>query len=226
MDITEQIDSLVKKAKRIVTRENRRLLINLYAEGLKNKLTEADFAIKKLQLLTGRSDKLETHTMEEDKIEDQRYFYSDAFWAFLYSSLDVLAQLANQALKIGLPENKTDFKKLNGKLQSNEHKDSEVAKIFLKCRRGYAFRRLDKYRNCALHRRHVYFSESFVGGSGSPGYTATGEMQRAVHYLCDDPYVTKPSVKQKIEIPGSMKKMRQEIVNYIVHILVVIEPVK
>ena len=225
MDINERIDSLVKKAKTVVMKDSRRLLIDIYAEGLKNKLKEADFAITKLQQLKGLSDRLQTDTAEVATIEDRRYFYSDAFWAFLYSSLDVLAQLVNQALKIGLPEDKTDFKKLNGKLQSNEHKGKEVAKLFNQCLRTHDFKRLDKYRNCALHRRHVFFSEAIVGFSGSPGY-ATGEISTAVHYLCDDPDNILPSTVQKREIPEFMENMQSKIMFNIEQILDAIEPVK
>ena len=88
MDVFKKIDSLVESAKTIVQQNNRRALIALYAEGLKNKLTEANFAVTKLQQLKGRSDKLQTDTAEPATIEDRRYFYSDAFWSFLYSSLD------------------------------------------------------------------------------------------------------------------------------------------
>ncbi len=226
MDVFEKIDSLVKSPKTIVTHNKRRTQIALYAEGLKNKLTEANFAISKLQQLKGRSDTLQTDTAEAASIEDRRYFYSDAFWAFLYASLDVLAQLVNQALNIGLPEDKTDFKKLDGKLQSNEHKGKKVAKLFQQCLKTYDFKRLDKFRNCVLHRRHTYFSEKFLGDRGSRGYTTIGETQRAVHYLCDDPYTITPSIYYKREIPDFMEKMQSKIMFNIEQILDAIKLVK
>lgn len=223
--VIEQINSLVNQAEKTIQQSGRRHLIQIYAEGLKSKLTEADFAVSQLQRLRGLSDKLQTNTAEDATIEDRRYFYSDAFWAFLYSALDVLAHLGNQTLKLGLAENNTDFKKVNTKLQGNQHKDKEVAKLFRCCLSSHDFRRLDKYRNCALHRRHVYVEETFAGISGSRGYT-TGETQRVVHYVCDDAYNTKPSVEQKREIPDFMEKMRDNIVKHIVQILRSLTPVK
>ena len=64
-----------------------------------------------------------------------------------------------------------------------------------------------------------------MGGSGSPGY-ATGETQRAVHYLCDDPYTIPPSIKYKREIPDFMEKMRGNIMFNIEQILDAIKIVK
>jgi len=115
MDIFGQIDSLVKDTKELIRQKKRRKLINIYAEGLKKKLWEANFAIKKLKELRNQSDAYQTSTSKEEEITDQIYFYSDAFWAFLYASLDVLGQLVNQILKLNLSEGKTDFKQVDNK---------------------------------------------------------------------------------------------------------------
>jgi len=222
MDLFDKIDSLVKEAKETGCRESKQSRIKLYAEGLKNKLTEAEFAIKKLKEISGKSDRFQTPTQDDTPtIEDQVYFYTDAFFAFIYASLDVMAQLVNQIMKLELPEDKTDFKKLNGKLQGNQHKNKRVAKIFNQCFCSHPFRRLDRYRNCALHRRHIYFNESIAGSRGSAGYTAiaTGDVQVVVRLLCDNPYDIKPSINYMYGIPDFMIDMQKKIMVYISQIL-------
>ncbi len=229
MDLFEKIDLLVKETEGVGCRESRQARIGLYAEGLKSKLTEAEFAIRKLMEISGQSDKFLTPTQDDaPTIEDQVYFYTDAFFAFIYASLDVMAQFVNQIMKLKLSEDKTDFKKLNNKLQGNQHKNKRVAKILKQCLRSHPLQRLDKYRNCVLHRRHIYFNESIAGSKGSAGYAAiaTGDVQVVVRVLCDNPYDIKPSINYKHGIPDFMIDMQQKITNYISQILDVTEPVR
>jgi len=114
-------------------------------------------------------------------------------------------------------------RKFTNKLRSNKHKDKETARLFHKCINSRAFKRLDKYRNCALHRRHVYFHEHGLANTlrESSGYveSTTVNFVRVARILCDNPYDIKPKIRQKREIPDFMIDMYEKITNHISKIL-------
>jgi len=110
MNIQKEVEALISKADSKVS-EARRKKIHLYAEGVKAKIRQAEYALNKLESFSGRTDITMTSTAPDDyEISEQVGFYCDTFWAFLYSSLDVLAQVINQSLKLGMVERDVSLK--------------------------------------------------------------------------------------------------------------------
>jgi len=141
-----------------------------------------------------------------------------------------LAQLVNQAMKLNLEEGIVSFQRVNTKLQGNTYKGSEIAKQSDACCRSYAFKNLDKYRNCSIHRRQIFIKETAtsVSESVTDGYlaTSTGPTVAVERILCDDPLYVKPMVEQGRSIPEYMVKTRDNILNHIQDILKEISIVK
>jgi len=93
-DIFHLIDELIRKSKQVIRQKTRSKKIELYAEGLRDKLKQAQFAIERMNSslsdIDSSSGKVDFSTLEK------AHFYCDSFWAFSYSSLDVTAQIINQ----------------------------------------------------------------------------------------------------------------------------------
>ena len=202
--------------------------MKLYAEGLKAKLTQVNFTLDKLSEFNNITDDSTTSTGQDGfAITGQVHFYSDTFWTFLYSSLDVLAQVVNQAMNLGFDEKNVSFDQVNSKLRGNKYKQSAIAKKFAGCVKSNAFKNLDRYRNCSTHRRQIYIEEEVKKVKGTAGYqsSSTGPVVSVVRTLCDDALVLNPKTNQNRRIPDYMIKTRDKILQHIEQILREITPV-
>src|SRR3989338_10385976 len=119
MSLIEKIDGFIARAETSVPQAIRRQKIILYANGIKSKLTQSRLALRQLTLLSNDTDLTTTSTDPEDfKISEKVGFYNDAYWAFLYSSLDVLGQIINQSLKLEMTEKDVSIKQVINKLNT------------------------------------------------------------------------------------------------------------
>lgn len=203
--------------------------MKLYTEGLKAKVTQVNFALDKLSDFSNISDDTTTSTGQDGiTITDKVHFYSDTFWTFLYSSLDVLAQVVNQAMNLGFDEKNVSFDQVHSKLQGNKYKQSAIAKKFRECVKSNAFKNLDRYRNCSTHRRQIYIEEEVKKVKGTAGYqsSSTGPVVNVLRTLCDDALVLNPKTDQNRKIPDYMIKTRGKILQHIEQILKEIRPVE
>jgi len=225
--VLKELASLEERCEPIL-RKKQREKSHLYCEGLKAKLNQGLYALDRLKEFNNRSD--ETESTTDDKaylISLQVSFYCDSFWTFLYSSLDVLSQIVNQTMNLGLEEKNVSFIKVKDKLQANQYLTSKVSKAYKDCYKSRAYRNLDKYRNCSNHRREIFIEEVYRSVRRTAGYntTSTGGSSRTVtRILCDDPLTHYPKIKRKRKIPDYMVETKQKIEKFIVQILRKIVP--
>jgi hypothetical protein len=228
--IYEQIDDLKKRSSHILS-ERRMAKVELYCEGLKAKLSQIEYSLYRIDEFNNRSDKTESTTdTESPSITIQVNFYCDTFWTFLYSSLDVLSQIINQVMKLNLDERQVAFKNLHSKLKEVSN-DNKLISQHEQCCKSRPFKNLDKYRNCSLHRRHIYTEEQCLSSTvtRSAGYSigSTEDTSNIVKRLiCDDPYDPKPKLTQERAIPDYMIETKAKIYKYIIEILKATAPIQ
>jgi hypothetical protein len=200
MDVYKVIEDMSRrnsagKAKRVTG------IIQLYSFGVSAKLREASYALQQLAKLASSEAEVTSSTTSTDETElnDRFHFYTDAFFAFLYSSLDVLAQVINQTMQLGFKEQDVSFKRVEERLRTN-HASTPIQKGVSAILNAQTFNNLDKYRNCSTHRRQIYIRTVTIRVSHTPGYSATGPIDSFKRILCDDPLMLTPKVTQDREL--------------------------
>jgi len=230
-EVLNELASLEERCKPILS-SSQLQKSHLYCEGLKAKLTQTSYALDRLMELRNRSDKTESTT--DDKaypIRLQVSFFCDSFWTFLYSSLDVLSQIVNQTMNLGLNETDVTFNKVKKELQESQYLATKVSKAYISCRKSRVYKNLNDYRNCSNHRREIYIKEISVSVrvSSTPGYDTTstgGSSESVTRVLCDDPLTHNPKIERRRIIPDYMIDTKQKIEKFIAEIIKKIEPAK
>ncbi len=208
--------------------------INLYCEGLKAKISQCDYALHSLSSYDGISDLTFAATQENPyKISDKVHFYVDSFWTFLYSSLDVLSQIVNQAIALKLNEENTSFKQVLNKLGARQYQNTPIKKAYDRCVKSHHYKNLEKYRHCSTHRKHVYVKEEFSGHMETPGYgqvastaNASPEITSIRRLLCDDPYDPRPRITRNRLVPDYLIETKDKLIISIIEIIKAVEPCK
>ena len=201
LDTQSRIDKLLQRLERggLVTPTS-----ELYAEGIKTKLRQAQFALeglRRLQYLEDQPDVHDATTIPTAQgllnVSAQVSFYCDCFWDFLRSALDILGQLVNELRSLGISERNVDIKKV-----ANEIKSTALSSTLDKALDGLlnssAFKQLEDYRHCSTHRRPIYIQTRTVttAVTGTPGYYSGSSEQRTTveRYLCTNPWDLTPRV--------------------------------
>ena len=227
MGVTEELSRLGAEAVAIIPQKTRVKRLKLYSLGVESKLQQADYALERLTALAPLSDHSKTTTADEYDIDTRVGFYCDSFWAFLYSSLDVLGHVINQSLKLGISENAVNIKEVAQQLES-KNKGEHIQRMVDACIKSTAFKNLSKYRNCSTHRRDIYTEGITTIVTSTKGYsaTATGDVESTVRHICDDPLVLTPRIDQRRKIPDYLEKTRNQIVTRIEVILKNLKPIR
>jgi len=239
--VLNELASLEERCKPILSKTQLQKS-HLYCEGLRAKLTQTSYALERLMEINKLSDDDKYTITDDDKYTftgDKAYpirlqvsFFCDSFWTFLYSSLDVLSQIVNQTMNLGLDdldEKNVSFAQVKGKLQGNQYVTTQVSKAFDDCFKSHAYKNLDKYRNCSNHRREIFIVETYTSVKGTSGYATTstgGSGKTVTRILCDDPLTLLPTIEQKRKIPDYMMDTMQKIEKFIAEIIKKIEPCK
>lgn len=227
MGLFDDIEQVAKCAEEIISQQRRRRRIRIYAEGLKAKLWQAQYALDRAGELAGLSDtsvsSTEPHRPPFDK---SCAFYCDSFWTFLDSSLDVLGQFLNQALHFDLDEQHVYFHQAANRIKQESSRFAALDQEMKCLKASDAFKNLRKYRNCSTHRRQICIEERTR--RRTPGYASSsgGAPEEVVRILCDNPLALTPSFRQNREIPAYMDKTQSRIHKAICDILATVEPVK
>jgi len=227
MKIQQRVEAIIAEADSNVPQKMRRQKIRLYTEGLKSKVRQAEYALAQLASFADRTDATTTSTAADDyEISEQVGFYCDAFWAFLYSSLDVLAHVINQSLKLGMDERNVSFKQVAQNLSKNQ-KGTALQQELDKCLRSNVFKNVEAYRNCSTHRRQIYIEEEIKIVKRTAGYhtTSTGSVESVIRVLCDKPLNATPTTKQNKKIPQYLASAKDNIIKRIDAILKTIKPI-
>ena len=228
MIIYQEIDEFMSTAETRISQKTRRQRIKLYGEGLKSKIVQANYALSQIRKFSNRTDTTATSTSpDEIEIAAKVGFYCDAFWAFLYSSLDVLGHVINQSMKLELDEKQVSFKKVASELKA-KHENANLTRCVSECCKSNAFKNIEAYRNCSTHRRQIYIEEKVIIVRGTPGYgtTATRPFESVQRIICDNPLVAKPSIKQKRKVPEYLQDSSDKLLKQISKILKNIIPIK
>ena len=216
MDILGRVDRLCARLERQGRADPRS---KLYAAGVKEKLRQAQFALSIMTYLeanerygaTSQGGGLEIQHQILDTIDDQIAFYCDCFWDFLRSAIDILAQLINTVMNLGVAERDVDFKRISDVLNDN-HAANPLTKAVMLLRRSRSLKVLEEYRHCSTHRRHVYIQvkEIMTMVTGRAGYDTTNPVSQSVQrYLCDNPLDLSPRVTDRQVVPFCQRLRHQ-----------------
>ena len=202
MKIQDTIDALEVSAANI-TQKRRRERFCLYLAGVEAKLKQVDFS---LEILSDYADSYDDFTSSTERerlsIKEQVEFYSDTFWMLIYSSLDIVAQIINQAYSFDLDEKYVSFKRIEGKITS-QCSGTSLEKEYLDLKKSNLFKNCDRYRNCSAHRRPIYIQEAITHVTHTKGYTLSGTapLQGVERTLCENPLDLVPKCNQDRKIP-------------------------
>ena len=214
MAVNESIDTLLR---RLTHRGLNTATTSLYAEGIKAKLQATRFALENLREL-GRVE--EGAQVQDDTtqslltVEDKVNFYCECVWDFSRSSLDILAQLINELCLLNLNERHVDFKQVANKLKSSLQ-DTLLEKAVNNCRRCNAFKNLEEYRHCSMHRRRVFietrtYTKSTTGTRDYYNY-AGSSITTVERYLCKNPWDLQPIIDDKRPVVEYCEHLTQAI---------------
>ncbi len=197
----EVYDIINEMAERISVNEPTKVSkrIKLYSSGVIAKIQHADYALTKLKELSAQSDASSTNQNIEFTVSERLHFYVDSFFAFLYSSFDVIAQVINQKLHLNKDERKVSITSIKGAIDNN-CSGITLNTILDQLFRSNWFKNLDKYRNCSTHRRQIYIRAKTITIEETPYYNATSELTTVERLLCDDPFSLNPTVRQEREL--------------------------
>lgn len=198
MGVAEDLQAM---SQRLAKGEGHRISkrIELYSVGVSAKFRNAEFALGMLQQLASQADSASTSETAEFGTTDKLHFYLDSYFAFLYSTFDVISQVVNQKLRLGIDERQVSFKRVTSDL-AKKKAGTKVEKTYQSISQSKFFKNLERYRNCSTHRRQIYIKEMTVKISETAGYSSTGDIVTVRRVICDDPLTLKPSVKQDREI--------------------------
>ena len=211
MPIYQEIDNWIATQATTITQNRRQQKTQLYAEGLKNKLEQAQYSLSQLELLASETGPtVVTIGDSEPPILDRIHYHSDAFFACLYSAIDILAQVVNQARNFGHDEDIVNFAMIANQLSHNPYAGTPLEAKSTACKNSTTYRNIKNYRNCSSHRRPICIWTQ--GGSLTVGYTATtGPFSPVERYLCDNPLDVTPRFNQRRKIPDYMIGIRNRI---------------
>lgn len=213
MSASETIDRMLN---RILPGENIIISsrIQLYSTGVKAKLRNAEFALTNLENLYHQENN--SIFIPDFTTLESIHFYIDSFFAFLYSAFDVIAQVINQKLRIGIDENKVSIKKIKGELEQY-HNGTIIQQNISDLIVTNFFKNLERYRNCSTHRRQIYIESKTTTKSGTPAYSVSGPLIEINRLLCDNPLTLTPTMRQKRELlhtcSAMLKRANSEISN-------------
>jgi hypothetical protein len=194
-------------------------LIRLYSSGVTAKLRNSEYALSMLNNLYTEVGSTSTSTGEFPALEGV-HFYLDAFFAFLYSTFDVMAQVVNQKFRMGEDERKVSFRKIKDKLDQN-HQATAIQQKFKTISNAIFFKNLEKYRNCSTHRRQIYTECKVITTTVTPGYSTTLPSS-VIIMLCDDPLILNPKVAQNREMISYCSKICDRVKKEILQITIIL----
>lgn len=176
---------------------------SLYADQVIAKFKNVRYSLYKLHeleqpIVVSSSTQSPDLLDDVEKVNERVNFYCECFLDFLRSSIDILAQLINQLTPHKLPETSVDIKKVAAIIDptSQPHLKTSVDYLI----NLTAFKTLEKYRHCSMHRRQVYIYTTrqrteAAGTIGYPYLDASTSQQPAYNsYICTNPSDLDPVV--------------------------------
>lgn len=218
MSVYEKIDEM---SNRLNQGERRQIKesIKLYSEGVKAKLKNTEYALSKINELSSQSNDITTSETPDFCVIEKIHFYVDSFFAFLYSTFDIISHVINQKHHLELEEKDVSFNRVKQVLEQR-HRGINIQRNFDRISRKIYFKNLDNYRNCSTHRRQIYIETITI--SGTPGYSTTEDMPEILRVLCDNPLSLKPKTNKTRILQDycdeMFRKVKAEIIDISNHI--------
>lgn len=194
----------------------RRKQLRVYVESLNERIISLRYAFAQAQRYSEGPPTTETYAPFSDRPQ-KRDFYTNAFWAFSYSCLDILAHvvnmihpLVNDESKIGFNWAAKNYKDLPKKYQGQATSiPAQTVDVMAKIAKSRYFARLSRYRQCCLHRRAVCIMEETTTRKLSTAYTESTAPHESpiVALICDDPDNIKPKFDKKRSIDGECQNL-------------------
>ena len=160
-------------------------------------MKNAEYALSKLTEFCSQIDS--STSTSQFTVSDKVHFYLDSFFAFLYSSFDVVAQVVNQKSHLLIDENQVSIKSIKTKLIQTQL-GTPIQVVLKRICTSRFFKVLEKYRNCSTHLRQICIQSQRIETTLTPGYNATVPMPRISHKLCDDPLTINPRFSKNREM--------------------------
>lgn len=226
MSIDQEIDNWISTQATTITQNPRQHKAQLYAKGLKHKLEQAEYSLSQIKLLSSETGPtVVTIGDDEPPILNRIHFHCDAYFAFLYSAVDILGQVINQARDFGHDEDIVNFATIENQLSQNPHTGTPLQVKTTACNNSITYGNIKNYRNCSTHRRPICIWTQ--GGSLTEGYTTTaaGPFGPIERYLCDNPLDVTPRFTQQRKIPDYMTDTQKRIHKLIGEIVKNLTPV-
>lgn len=198
MSVFDDISAMPDRLSQVES-ETIKKCINLYSSGVSAKLKNAEYSFERLKKLSPINDETSSSTEIDFTLDEKIQFYVDAFFAFLYSSFDVIAHVINQKYHLRVDERSVSFNSIRTKIDSISSA-TQIKSVIDTIKRSRYFKNLDKYRNCSTHRRQIYIRSASVTIYETPGYSATDNLTHVQRFICDDPLTLHPTISQKREL--------------------------
>ena len=217
MTHSETIAGLAESLSKKVPKRYKQKII-LYTNGISAKLSNACYSHSNLIALKNLPDEYSSTDELDIPVSDRIHFYTDSFFAFLYSSFDVTAQVINQKLRLGIDEHKVSIKRVKDEIDRITPAPPLKRLLDLLFKSKY-FKNLERYRNCSTHRRQIYLKTTTVSVSETPGYNSTAKLTEVKRILCDDPLSLNPTVKQNRELISYTSELYNKVEKEVILIL-------
>ena len=196
--------------------------INMYTKGLRQKLAQASLALDRIEALVDAVlSTASTGTQGQVSYLEQIWYHNDAFWAFMFSVFEILAQVVNQTEELGLDEEAVSFARVTNKLRLTVP-SPPLGKRLEEIKKSRLYKNVTMYRHSSTHRRPICVGRSTRALEVPDAYDTTGFRETLI-LLCDNARLAKPKFNQKREIRAYCRKSldgAQEIIQDVVDVLI------
>jgi len=202
MDVESVIQELLERrtSSSVARHAVRNKKIGIYATGLKSKLRQAHFALKKLEEAVSQKGIMDVRKTEHLSDSEVIEFYNDCFWTFLYSAFEILAQVVNQARNLIKDEKKVYFKGIT-KLMIDKYPSDPVTEKLKNAMNSRSYLNIDRYRQCCEHRRPILVQYETREVTVTSAYAdSSSALRQETILICDNPLKLIPKTRQRRDI--------------------------
>lgn len=222
MTLNDALEDLLQRSRNTIPQKRRRNRLTLYTKGLKSKFIQVDISIENMKSLYPQTEETPTSTESSLRTLSTQVrieFYNDCFWTFLYSVLDIAAQIVNQSLDLGIDEGNVSFKRVCNHMEQHlpQH---QATQFMLRLVKSRAFSNTLKYRNCSNHRRPIFIHHRTTSVMVTAAYsTSSAPILTTRRIICDDPLQINPRTRQNRELLDYCTKTREAIEQCLINVV-------
>jgi len=214
--VKDAIKSLIERSETNLTSKRIKDRLKIYVLGLEDRLNQVDYCLSVLKTLSGSSTETTSTTASITiDINKRAEFYCDTFWTWVYSSLDILAQIINQAENLKLDEERVSFDIILKHIK-DKHLNPRALPVLESIKKSNLYAWIKGYRNCANHRRPICLWHERKTVTQTKSYeTSSGPIERVVRYICDHKVTLKPKEKMRKDLLQRCEKANLRLTDYV-----------